>query len=95
MVDVRLDQFGLYNAFLNDITTEGRRDKVSSEGYALGYLGGGLLLAVNLVLLSLSDRLGISKELTVRISLLCTNTERAIHDASDLLPTEAAGAARA
>jgi UMF1 family MFS transporter len=60
----------LYNAFLNDITTEDRRDKVSSQGYALGYLGGGLLLAANLVLLSLSDRLGISKELTVRISLL-------------------------
>jgi UMF1 family MFS transporter len=60
----------LYNAFLNDITTEDRRNKVSSQGYALGYLGGGLLLAANLVLLSLSDRLGISKELTVRISLL-------------------------
>jgi UMF1 family MFS transporter len=27
--------------------------------------------------------------------LFCTNTERAIHDASDPLPTEAAGAARA
>ena len=60
----------LYNAFLNDITTEDRRNKVSSQGYALGYLGGGFLLAVNLVLLTLSDRLGISKELTVRISLL-------------------------
>jgi MFS transporter, UMF1 family len=60
----------LYNAFLNEITTEDRRNKVSSQGYALGYLGGGLLLAANLVLLSLSDRLGISKELTVRISLL-------------------------
>jgi UMF1 family MFS transporter len=60
----------LYNAFLNDITTEEQRDKVSSQGYALGYLGGGLLLAANLALLSGSDRLGISKELAVRISLL-------------------------
>ncbi len=60
----------LYNAFLNDITTEDRRDKVSSQGYALGYLGGGLLLAANLALLSVSDRLGMSKELAVRISLL-------------------------
>lgn len=60
----------LYNAFLNDITTEDRRDAVSSQGYALGYLGGGILLAMNLVGLSLSDRLGISKELAVRISLL-------------------------
>jgi UMF1 family MFS transporter len=60
----------LYNAFLNDITTEDLRNKVSSQGYALGYLGGGLLLAANLILLSASDQLGISTELAVRISLL-------------------------
>jgi len=60
----------LYNAFLNDITTIDRRDKVSSQGYAIGYLGGGLLLAANLGLVSLSDRLGMSRELAVRISLL-------------------------
>jgi UMF1 family MFS transporter len=60
----------LYNAFLNDITTIDRRDKVSSQGYAIGYLGGGLLLAANLGLVSMSDRLGMSRELAVRISLL-------------------------
>ena len=60
----------LYNAYLNDIATEDRRDKISSQGYALGYLGGGLLLAANLALLSLADRLGFSRELAVRISLL-------------------------
>jgi len=60
----------LYNAFLNDITTEDLRNRVSTRGYALGYLGGGLLLAVNLILLSASDRLGLSVELAVRISLL-------------------------
>ena len=60
----------LYNAFLNDITTGDRRNKISSQGYALGYLGGGLLLAANLVLLNVSNRLGMSKELAVRISLL-------------------------
>jgi hypothetical protein len=32
----------VYNAFLNDVTTEDRRNRVSSQGYALGYLGGGL-----------------------------------------------------
>src|SRR3712207_8958451 len=32
----------LYNAFLCDITTEDQRDKVSSRGFAMGYLGGGL-----------------------------------------------------
>ena len=60
----------LYNAFLNDITTEDLRDKLSSQGYAAGYLGGGLLLAADLGLVSASDRLGLSRELAVRISLL-------------------------
>ncbi len=60
----------MYNAFLNDITSEDRRDKVSSQGYAIGYLGGGLLLATNLALLSFSAQVGISRGLAVRISLL-------------------------
>jgi UMF1 family MFS transporter len=60
----------IYNAFLNDIATPERRDKVSSQGFALGYLGGGLLLAANLALLGMSDRLGISTALAVRLSLL-------------------------
>ena len=50
----------LYNAYLNDITSAARRDRVSSQGYAAGYLGGGLLLAANLALVSLSETLGIS-----------------------------------
>jgi len=60
----------LYNAYLNDITTEDRRDAVSSRGYALGYLGGGLLLAGNLALVSFADALGISQGMAVRVSLL-------------------------
>ncbi len=60
----------LYNAFLNDIAPEDLRDRISSQGYALGYLGGGLLLAANLALLSLSGHLGVSRELAVRLSLL-------------------------
>ena len=59
----------LYNAFLNDITTEDRRDKVSSRGYALGYLGGGVLLLANLALLQSAGALGISEGLAVRLSL--------------------------
>ena len=35
----------VYDAILNDIATEDERDRVSSRGWALGYLGGGLLLA--------------------------------------------------
>jgi UMF1 family MFS transporter len=59
-----------YNAFLPEITTEDQRDKVSSRGFALGYLGGGLLLALNLLLVQLAPALGISKGMAVRLSLL-------------------------
>jgi UMF1 family MFS transporter len=59
-----------YNAFLPEITTEDQRDKVSSRGFALGYLGGGLLLALNLLLVQFAPALGISKGMAVRISLL-------------------------
>ena len=59
-----------YNSFLNEITTEDQRDKVSSRGYAYGYLGGGLLLAGNFALVNLADRLGMSTMMAVRISLL-------------------------
>ncbi len=59
-----------YNSFLPEITTEDQSDKVSSRGFAYGYLGGGLLLALNLVLVLGASRLGISTGLAVRLSLL-------------------------
>ena len=59
-----------YNAFLPEITTEDERDKVSSRGFALGYLGGGLLLALNLLLVQAAPALGISTGMAVRLSLL-------------------------
>ncbi len=37
----------VYDAILCQIATPDERDRVSSRGWALGYLGGGLLLAVN------------------------------------------------
>ncbi|HEU5098990.1 MAG TPA: MFS transporter [Roseiflexaceae bacterium] len=60
----------LYNAYLPDICTEDRTDKISSLGFALGYLGGGLLLAANLALVVLAPRIGVDTGLAVRISLL-------------------------
>ncbi|GAA1141557.1 MFS transporter [Nocardioides aquiterrae] len=57
----------VYDSLLVDIADPDDRDRVSSRGWALGYLGGGLLLALNFVLLTvLSDH----TELAVRISLL-------------------------
>jgi UMF1 family MFS transporter len=59
-----------YYAILVDISTEEERDRVSSRGWAWGYLGGGLLLAVNLVMVLAHGALGLEKELAVRLSLL-------------------------
>jgi UMF1 family MFS transporter len=59
-----------YNGFLNDITTEDQRDKVSSRGFAYGYLGGGLLLALNFLLVKSAPRLGMDPFLAVRLSFL-------------------------
>lgn len=60
----------LYNSFLPEITTEDQRDKVSSRGFALGYLGGGILLALNFALVLGAESIGITKGMAVRISLL-------------------------
>jgi MFS transporter, UMF1 family len=59
-----------YYAILVDISTEAERDRVSSSGWAWGYLGGGLLLAVNLVVVLLHGSFGLDKELAVRLSML-------------------------
>lgn len=59
-----------YNAFLGEITTEDQRDKVSSRGFAYGYFGGGLLLALNLAFVLGAERIGISAGMAVRLSFL-------------------------
>lgn len=59
-----------YNGFLGEITTEDQRDKVSSRGFAYGYLGGGLLLALNFLLVKSAGRLGMDPYMAVRLSLL-------------------------
>lgn len=59
----------VYDAILVDIAAPDERDRISSQGWAFGYLGGGLLLAANLVLVTVKP-FGLSTELAVRISLL-------------------------
>lgn len=59
-----------YYAILVDISDEEERDRVSSAGWAWGYLGGGVLLAINLVMVELHGTFGMGKELAVRISML-------------------------
>ena len=58
-----------YNSFLPDIATPEDRDRVSSVGWAIGYLGGGLLLAINLYLFSKAESFGLTTSQAVRISL--------------------------
>jgi MFS transporter, UMF1 family len=60
----------VYDAILCEIATPNERDRVSSRGWALGYLGGGLLLAVNLAVVTLHDALGVSTGMAVRLSLV-------------------------
>ncbi len=59
----------VYNSFLNDIAPEAERDAVSSKGWGIGYLGGGVLLGLNLLLYQNAEKLGISGGMAVRISL--------------------------
>jgi MFS transporter, UMF1 family len=60
----------IYDSILCDIATPDERDGVSSRGWALGYLGGGLLLAVNLAVVTLHASLGLEKGTAVRLCLL-------------------------
>jgi UMF1 family MFS transporter len=59
----------VYDAFLIQISTPDERDGVSSRGWAFGYVGGGLLLVLNLALV-LTLPFGLTEGSAVRISLL-------------------------
>ena len=48
-----------YESLLPHLVSEGELDRVSSAGYAVGYLGGGALLAVNLLMIQKPALFGI------------------------------------
>ncbi len=52
------------------ISDEDERDRVSSRGWAFGYLGGGLLLLLNLVVFLFHDTFGLTEAFAVRLSML-------------------------
>ena len=60
-----------YDGFLPIITTDDTIDRVSSKGFAYGYIGGGLYLLLAFVLIFLSDNgtLGLSLAEASRISI--------------------------
>lgn len=58
-----------YNAYLPDIASADQRDRVSAFGWAMGYLGGGFLLVINLGLFLGREALGLDSATAVRINL--------------------------
>ncbi|MEJ5286126.1 MAG: putative MFS-type transporter [Candidatus Kapaibacterium sp.] len=59
----------MYNSLLIDIADSSERDKISLNGWAFGYIGGGILLAINLLTIFFHNRIGISYEFAIRLSL--------------------------
>ncbi|GIH93266.1 MFS transporter [Planobispora siamensis] len=61
--------FVVYNSFLPEIATPDERDGVSARGWGFGYLGGGLLLVIHLVLFLYHESFGVTEGDAVRIAL--------------------------
>ncbi len=60
-----------YDALLPHVARPDEIDQVSSRGYAMGYIGGGLLLAINLVMIMfLPDLLHVDAGLMTRLSFV-------------------------
>lgn len=53
-----------YDALLTDLVPEEKRDYISAKGYAYGYIGGGLLLAVNMVMIQMPQLFGLPDSLS-------------------------------
>ncbi|GAA2166314.1 MFS transporter [Humibacillus xanthopallidus] len=60
----------IYDSILCRIANENERDRVSSKGWAFGYLGGGTLLALNFALDIFHEQLGLDRAMSTRISIL-------------------------
>lgn len=61
-----------YDALLPHVAGADEIDQVSSKGFAMGYIGGGLLLAINVLMIMFGDTLfpGIDPTLVYRLSFL-------------------------
>jgi MFS transporter, UMF1 family len=57
----------VYYSVLPEIATADERDRLSSRGWAFGYLGGGLALALNVATYLGRDALGLSESAAVRV----------------------------
>nr|MDQ3321681.1 MFS transporter [Acidobacteriota bacterium] len=62
-----------YNAYLVEITTEDKRDFTSSYGFACGYVGGIIMLVLNILIVQNAESLGLTTGLAVRLSFLAAS----------------------
>lgn len=83
-----------YNAYLIDVVTENHRDRISLYGYAAGYLGGTLMLVINLLFIQNAESLGVSKGLAVRGSILAASLWWGIFGAVSFLLLKSRGRSR-
>lgn len=60
----------VYYSFLPEVAEANERDRVSARGWAFGYLGGGLALALQLVLFLNHEALGLTEGEAVRLCFL-------------------------
>ena len=57
-----------YDSMLVDVTTDERMDEVSSHGYAWGYIGSCIPFVGSLILVLMSDRIGISAAMAMMLA---------------------------
>jgi UMF1 family MFS transporter len=62
--------FGFYNAFLPEIADDASMNRVSAQGFAAGYIGGGIALAMALAIVMLGERIGLDLTARLRTSLI-------------------------
>ena len=60
----------LYDAMLTDVTQPERMNRVSSYGYALGYIGSTLPFILSLVVILFGEKLGLSMQVRMGIALV-------------------------
>ncbi len=58
-----------YDSFLPYLAKGKDMDRLSGQGYALGYLGGGLILALSILFIQFGPEIGVPKEMSIRIAL--------------------------
>lgn len=87
----------VYYALLPDVADADQRDTVSAKGWAVGYLSGGLCLALNIVLIRVHDRLALSESDAIRLCFVMCGlwwaafTLVAVHGLTDRSPEHARG----